>query len=75
MSAPQTGDTVNDIEGSEDAARTLLALIRAAFPHEGVPGTAYERAAGPRQGAPAEATRMRGHQAPGPHTQPAPAAG
>ena len=59
MSAPQTGDTVNDIEGGEDAARTLLALIRAAFPHEGVPGTAYERAAATVQVAAEETTWMR----------------
>ncbi|WP_299298352.1 hypothetical protein [uncultured Brachybacterium sp.] len=59
MSAPQTGDTVNDIEGSEDAAQTLLALIRAAFPHEGVPGTAYERAAATVQAAAEDTTWMR----------------
>ncbi|MGO1199634.1 MAG: hypothetical protein ACTHV2_11820 [Brachybacterium sp.] len=59
MSAPQTGDTVNDIEGSAAAAQTLVALIRAAFPHEGVPGTAYERAAATVQGAAEENTWMR----------------
>lgn len=59
MSAPQTGDTVNDIEGSEDAEQTLVALIRAAFPHEGVPGAAYERAAATVQAAAEENTWMR----------------
>lgn len=59
MSAPQTGGTVNDIEGSEDAAQTLLALIRAAFPHDGVPVSAYRRAAGTVQGAADENTWMR----------------
>jgi hypothetical protein len=59
MSAPQTGDTVNDIEGSEDAAQTLVALVRAAFPHEAVPESAYRRAAATVQGAADSNTWMR----------------
>ncbi|WP_394215237.1 hypothetical protein [Brachybacterium vulturis] len=59
MSAPQTGDPVNDIEGGEDAAQTLLALIRAAFPHQGVPEAAYERVAATVQGAAEDSTWMR----------------
>ena len=45
MSATQSSEAVNDLEGTPDGDRTLVALIRAAFPHEGVPDAAYERAA------------------------------
>lgn len=45
MSASQSSDTVNDVEGTEEAESTLIALIKAAFPHEGVPDSAYGRAA------------------------------
>lgn len=45
MNSPQSGDAVNDVEGSEEATRTLVALVKAAFPHQGVPDSAYERAA------------------------------
>lgn len=38
-------EVVNEVEGTDEARRTLIALIRAAFPHPRVPGTAYERAA------------------------------
>ncbi|MBB5830769.1 hypothetical protein [Brachybacterium aquaticum] len=40
-----TDEAVNDIEGTDEATETLVALIRAAFPHEGVPESAYRRAA------------------------------
>lgn len=42
---PLGGGTVNDIEGTTDAIRTLTAVIRAAFPHRKVPDSAYERVA------------------------------
>jgi hypothetical protein len=45
MSAAHSSDAVNDVEGTQEATRTLVALIKAAFPHEGVPDPAYERAA------------------------------
>ena len=41
-----------------DRSRTLTAVIRAAFPHPGVPDTAYERPAGIVQRAAAETTWM-----------------
>ena len=59
MSAPHTGDTINDIEGSDEATETLVALIKAAFPHDGVPDSAYRRAAGTVQAAAEDTTWMR----------------
>ena len=38
-------ELVNDVEGTDEARQTLIALIKAAFPHEAVPDSAYERAA------------------------------
>ena len=45
MSTTQHGEAVNDIEGTEAATKTLVALVRAAFPHPTVPVAAYQRAA------------------------------
>jgi hypothetical protein len=45
MSAPHGDEAVNEIEGTDEAEETLTALIRAAFPHERVPESAYRRAA------------------------------
>lgn len=45
MSATQSSEAVNELEGTPEANRTLVAMIKAAFPHEGVPDAAYERAA------------------------------
>lgn len=45
MSAPCGEDAVNEIEGTDEAQETLVAMIRAAFPHERVPDSAYRRAA------------------------------
>ena len=45
MSAPDGDEAVNEIEGTDEAEATLTALIKAAFPHERVPETAYRRAA------------------------------
>lgn len=45
MTAPRSSDTVNDIEGTDESTQILVALIKAAFPHETVPETAYRRAA------------------------------
>ncbi|GAB3822389.1 hypothetical protein GCM10028820_32850 [Tessaracoccus terricola] len=45
MGASGSGEAVNDAEGSEELRNTLVALVRAAFPHAAVPDTAYERAA------------------------------
>lgn len=45
MSATPNSEAVNDIEGTESATRTLVALVRAAFPHDSVPEAAYQRAA------------------------------
>ena len=59
MSAPHTGDTINDIEGSDEATETLVALIKAAFPHDGVPDSAYRRAASTVQAAAEDTTWMR----------------
>ena len=59
MSAPHAGDTINDIEGGDEAAETLTALIKAAFPHQGVPDSAYRRAAATVQAAAEDTTWMR----------------
>lgn len=59
MSAPGTGDTINDIEGSDEATESLVALIKAAFPHEAVPDAAYRRAAATVQAAAEDTTWMR----------------
>lgn len=45
MSAPDGDEAVNEIEGTDEAEATLTALIKAAFPHERVPDSAYRRAA------------------------------
>ena len=45
MSASDGDEAVNQIEGTDEAEETLTALIRAAFPHERVPLSAYQRAA------------------------------
>ena len=45
MSASNGDEAVNQIEGTDEAEETLTALIRAAFPHERVPLSAYQRAA------------------------------
>lgn len=45
MSTEDAGDAVNDLEGTTAADRTLVAMIRAAFPHDEVPDAAYERTA------------------------------
>ncbi|GAA1490427.1 hypothetical protein [Brachybacterium sacelli] len=45
MSAMHGSDAVNDVEGTPEAQSTLVALIKAAFPHETVPDSAYERTA------------------------------
>lgn len=40
------GETVNDVEGTDEARRTLVAMIKAAFPHAAaIPDSAYERVA------------------------------
>src|SRR5699024_6951985 len=59
MSAPHADDTINDIEGGDEAVETLVALIKAAFPHERVPDAAYRRAAATVQGAAEATTWMR----------------
>lgn len=59
MSAPHAGDTINDIEGGDEATETLVALIKAAFPHEAVPEAAYRRAAATVQAAAEDTTWMR----------------
>ena len=59
MSAPHAGDTINDIEGGDEAAETLTALIKAAFPHQGVPDSDYRRAAATVQAAAEDTTWMR----------------
>lgn len=45
MSASNGDEAVNQIEGTDEAEETLTALIRAAFPHERVPLSAFQRAA------------------------------
>lgn len=46
MSTSDCGEAVNDVEGTAEAHRTLVALIKAAFPHQKtVPESAYERVA------------------------------
>lgn len=45
MSTSDCGEAVNEVEGTQEARTTLIALIKAAFPHERVPDAAYERAA------------------------------
>lgn len=45
MRATHSGEAVNEVEGTEAATATLVALIKAAFPHEAVPESAYRRAA------------------------------
>lgn len=63
MSASQSSEAVdeavNDVEGTEEARRTLIALIKAAFPHEKVPDAAYERAAETVQKQAEDSTWMR----------------
>lgn len=45
MNTADSSDAVNDVEGTPEANRTLVAMIKAAFPHDGVPDAAYERTA------------------------------
>jgi len=45
MSSSHSGDTINEVEGTEEGRGILIALIKAAFPHETVPDTAYARTA------------------------------
>lgn len=45
MSATQSSEAVNELEGTPEANSTLVAMIKAAFPHDGVPDAAYERTA------------------------------
>lgn len=45
MSAAESSEAVNEVEGTAEARRTLTALVTAAFPHETVPRSAYERTA------------------------------
>lgn len=45
MTTADSSDAVNDVEGTPEANRTLVAMIKAAFPHDGVPDAAYERTA------------------------------
>lgn len=59
MSSPPRGDAVNDVEGTKESTLTLTALIKAAFPHQGVPDSAYERAAATVQKRAQESTWMR----------------
>lgn len=63
MSASQSSEAadeaVNDVEGTDEARRTLIALIKAAFPHDTVPDAAYERAADTVQKEADDSTWMR----------------
>ncbi|MDN5821074.1 MAG: hypothetical protein L0H74_01280 [Brachybacterium sp.] len=59
MSTSRSGDSINGVEGTEEGREVLIALIRAAFPHETVPGAAYERAADTVQQAAGDSTWMR----------------
>ncbi len=59
MNSSQSGEAVNDVEGTEETTRTLMALIKAAFPHEGVPESAYARAAATVQNRANDSTWMR----------------
>ncbi len=59
MNSSQSGDVVNDVEGTVEGTRTLIALIKAAFPHEGVPDSAYERAAATVENRAGESTWMK----------------
>lgn len=45
MSAAHSSGAVNELEGTPEANRTLVAMIKAAFPHPGVPDAAYQRTA------------------------------
>ncbi|MFC7376407.1 MULTISPECIES: hypothetical protein [unclassified Brachybacterium] len=59
MSASRSSEAVNDVEGTQEADRTLVALIKAAFPHERVPDAAYERTAAVVRKQAEESTWMR----------------
>lgn len=59
MSAARTGDAINDIEGTDEATEALIALIKAAFPHETVPDAAYRRTAETVRAAAEDTTWMR----------------
>lgn len=59
MTAPRSSDTVNDIEGTDESTQVLVSLIKAAFPHETVPDSAYRRAADTVLRAAADTTWMR----------------
>lgn len=59
MSTADASDAVNDLEGTREADRTLVAMIKAAFPHAGVPDAAYERTARVVMSAAEDATWMR----------------
>lgn len=59
MNAAHSSEAVNDVEGTAEAESTLIALIKAAFPHETVPDSAYARTAVVVQRQAEESTWMR----------------
>ncbi len=59
MNSSQSGEKVNDVEGTQESTRTLIALIKAVFPHGGVPDSAYERAAATVENRANDSTWMR----------------
>lgn len=59
MNAAHSSEAVNDVEGTAEAESTLIALIKAAFPHETVPDSAYARTAAVVQRQAEESTWMR----------------